>query len=112
MLTLTWLYAVSHGLVSAGTTRVQIMHNIGRHLTVPVAFLFSVLAQYLFPRVFLGPSILFLIPVLRWGIDRYYARTDPDQPSSRWARGERLWRVGSTLIWVVIILLAAWASAP
>ena len=111
MLTLTWLYAVSHGQVAAGTTRVQIMHNIARHLTIPAAFLVSVLAQYLFPRVFLGPSTLFLIPVLRWGLDRYYARTDPDQPSTRWARGERLWRAGSTLIWLAIILLAAWVSA-
>ena len=111
MLTLTWLYALSHGQVTPGTTRLQSMHIIVGQLTIPAAFVVSVLTQYLFPRIFLGPSTLILIPLLRWGVDRYYSRTDPDQPSTRWARGERWWSAGTTLIWLAIILLAVWASA-
>ncbi|HEX8993245.1 MAG TPA: TMEM175 family protein [Anaerolineales bacterium] len=111
MLALTWLYAVSHGQVDAGTARVQSLHIIVRQLTIPAAFLASVLTQYLFPRALLGPLTLMLIPVLRWGVDRYYVRADPDQPLTRAPKGERLWRAGTTLIWVLIILLAAWASA-
>jgi uncharacterized membrane protein len=111
MLTLTWLYALSHGQVDAGTTRAQSSHIVVRQLTTPAAFLLSIFAEYLFPRAFLGPYTLLTIPLLVWVADRHFVRTDPAQPTIGPTKREPLWRAGTSLIWVLLILLAAWASS-
>lgn len=109
MLELTWLYAVSHGLVSAETTRQQRQHLALRHIVTPAVFIISVIVEFLFPKVFLGPYTLVVIPLAMWGVDRYSADAEPKKPtgSSRWS--ELLWRAGSVLPWILVIGLAIWA---
>lgn len=108
MLMLTWLYAVSHGQVDAGTTREQLRRTLLRRMVTPVVFLVSGVAQYLFPQAFLGPDSLLLIPVLQWLVDRRYPPPEAEREDGKQSWADRLWRVGSTLLWLTIILFAAW----
>jgi uncharacterized membrane protein len=111
LLELTWLYAVSHGLVSAEMTRQQRLHMTLRHIVTPAVFLISVIVEYLFPKVFLGPYTLVLIPLAVWGMDRFFVDSGPKRlaSSSRWS--ELLWRAGSILPWLLVIGLAVWAMS-
>jgi uncharacterized membrane protein len=110
LLTLTWVYAVTHGQVDAAVTPLQSRHIITRQLVTPAVFVISVIAEYLYPRAYLGPNTLLLLPVVRWLVDQSYAKADPELQIRRgWT--EFLWRVGSTIIWLLIIGLAVWASA-
>jgi uncharacterized membrane protein len=110
MLTLTWLYAVSHHQVDASTTRLESRRIVARQLVTPVIFLVSIIVEYAFPRLFLGPYALLLIPLVQALVDRGFARAELDQPAVRQGFMEFLWRAGTTLIWLLIIGLALWAS--
>jgi uncharacterized membrane protein len=110
MLTLTWLYAVSHDQVSPDTTSEQGRHIILRQLVTPALFLISGIVQYLFPQTFLGPDSLLLIPLVQWLVDRLHAGAEPEPQAGGRAWTERLWRAGSTLLWLSIILFAAWTA--
>ncbi len=111
LLTITWLYAFSHGLVDPTVTGLRSQHTVMRHLGTPAIFLVSIILEYLFPRAFLGPFSLLLIPVFQAVIDRYYERAEPDLRTAPRGPGEFFWRAGSVLIWLLIIGLAVWASA-
>ncbi|HTP02459.1 MAG TPA: TMEM175 family protein [Anaerolineales bacterium] len=111
LLTLTWLYAFTHGLVDADVTRLQSQHTVARHLLTPAVFLVSVVAEYLFPRAFLGPYALLLIPLVQTIVDRRYERAGPGFNEARRGWNEFFWRAGTILIWLLIIGLAVWASA-
>jgi uncharacterized membrane protein len=111
MLDLTWNYAVSHHLVNSETTGRQSKQISIRHLVTPVVFLISIVLEYLFSKLFLGPYCLLVIPLAQWGVDRYFADVAPRQPSrsARWH--ELLWRAGTILPWLLIIGLAIWAMS-
>jgi uncharacterized membrane protein len=111
LLELTWLYANNHGLVSAETTGKQRRHMTFHHIVTPAVFLISLIVEYLFPKVFLGPYTLLVIPLAMWGVDRYFANAGPKKPasSSRWS--ELLWRAGSVLPWILVFGLAVWAMS-
>ena len=104
---LTWAYAVSHQLVAAGTTRRQDRYITMRQLTTPAVFLVSILAELIFPFLFVGPLILLAVPPVRWIIDRKYGETETEAGPSK--RSEALWRMGRILPWLLIIGLAIWA---
>jgi uncharacterized membrane protein len=109
MLNLTWNYAVSHHLITPETTEQQSRQITIRHLITPAVFLLSIVVEYLFPKIFLGPYILLMIPLAQWGTDRYSGEAEPNRPSGA-ARGrELLWRAGTILPWLLIIALAIWA---
>ncbi len=111
MLMLTWLYAVSHGQVDAEATSGQRQGDILRRLVTPAMFLVSGVAQYLFPHAFLGPDSLLLIPVLQWLVNRRYPPPGSEYEAGTQSWTDRLWRIGSTLLWLTIILFAAWTSS-
>jgi|GEM_PF-2895619 len=67
MLNLTWNYAVSHRLVTPETIRQQSQHTTVRQTVTPAVFLISIVADCLFPHVFLGPYALLVIPLAMWG---------------------------------------------
>ncbi len=106
LLTLSWLYALGHGFVDSSVTRMQSQRIVARQLVIPGVFLLSAILEFLFPRYFLGPFSLVLVPAAQRFVDRAYAGAEADHPS--WA--DRLWRVGSIAIWIAIIGLAVWAS--
>jgi uncharacterized membrane protein len=110
MLELTWNYAVSHDLVAAGTTRRHSRHITVRQSVTPAVFLLSIIVQSLLPRAFLGPYVLLVIPLGLWGVDRHFAEAAVRKPSQRPSGSELLWRVGTTLPWLLIIGLAVWAT--
>jgi uncharacterized membrane protein len=111
MLNLTWSYAVSHRLVSQETTGQQSRRITVRQIVTPAVFLISIVAEYLFPRAFLGPYVLLVIPLAQWGVDRYFADAEPKGPSGPLGWSERLWRAGTMLAWLLIIGLAVWATS-
>ncbi len=111
MLMLTWLYAVSHDQVDAATSREQMHRSLPRRLVTPAVFLVSGVAQYLFPHAFLGPESLLLIPLLQWLVNRRYPLPEADGEAGKRNWTDRLWRIGSTLLWLTIILFAAWTSS-
>ena len=108
MLTLTWLYAVSHGLVDPGSTRQENRYILMRQIVNPSVFLLSIVAEFLFPNAFLGPWVLLvLLPVLML-VERFFAPAEL-QPPSRLGRIPRgLWQAGLTLLWILIFGLAVW----
>jgi uncharacterized membrane protein len=109
MLTLTWKYAVSRGLLKQEVTARQIRHIIARQLVIPVVFLVSIAAQYLSPRHLIGPYVLLVIPICLWIIDRIVP-DDPQKAKGQKARlGNVMWRIGTALPWLLIIGLAIWA---
>ena len=109
MLNLTWNYAVSHHLVTPETTKQQCRQITIRHFITPAVFLISIIVEYLFPQVFLGPYTLLVIPLAQWRVDRYFANAEPNRSSSNSRWPELLWRAGTMLIWLLIIGLAIWA---
>jgi uncharacterized membrane protein len=110
MLELTWNYAVSHGLLTADTTRRESRYITLRQSVTPAVFLLSVIVEYLLPRAFLGLCTLLVIPLALWGVDRYFAEADVHKPAQRLSGSELLWRAGTTLPWLLIIGLAVWAT--
>jgi uncharacterized membrane protein len=111
LLALTWLYAFTHGLVDTDVTRQQSRHTLARHLLTPAVFLVSIFGEYLAPRAFLGPYALLLIPLVQAVIDRQFEKSEPGSEAARRGWADSLWRVGTILIWLLIIGLAVWASA-
>lgn len=111
MLNLTWNYALSHGLVAPETTRQQCRQITIRQYVTPVVFLISIMVEYLFPKVVLGPYTLLMIPLVLWGVDRRLAGAEPKGPSSRSRWTELLWRAGTMLPWLLVIGLAIWAMS-
>jgi uncharacterized membrane protein len=109
MLNLTWNYAVSHHLVNPETTRKQSQQITARQIVTPAVFLVSIVADFLFPQFFLGPYTLLIIPLGMWGVDRYYAGTQPKKSSRFPGWGELMWRAGSMIPWILIIGFAVWA---
>ncbi len=108
MLTLTWLYAVSHGLVDPAITRREHRYIMVRQVVNPGVFLVSIGAEYLFPQAFLGPwSLLILLPLL-FLVERIFAPPEPERLSRLAAWPKRLWQAGVTLLWVLIFGLAVW----
>jgi uncharacterized membrane protein len=110
LLTLTWVYAVSHGQVDPEITPELSRQIITRQMATPAVFLVSAILEYLFPQSFIGPYVLLTIPLVRWAVDRFYAGAGLTQQSGRAGRTELLWRVGTSLIWLGIILFAAWTA--
>jgi uncharacterized membrane protein len=110
-LNLTWNYAVSHRLVTAETTERQSRNITIHQIVTPAVFLISIVAQYIFPRVFLGPFTLLLIPLALWGVDRYLADAEQENPITAPDWSERFWRAGSMILWLLMIGLAVWAMS-
>ncbi len=108
LLTLSWLYALSHGFVGSSMTRMQSQRIVARQLATPAVFLLSAILEFLFPRTFLGPFSLALVPIVQRFVDRAYAGADGAADRLSWT--DRLWRAGSIAIWLLIIGLAIWAS--
>ncbi len=108
LLTLSWLYALGHGFVGSSVTGMQSHRLVARQLAIPVVFLLSAILEFLFPRYFLGPFSLLLVPVVQRFVDRAYAGAEAAADHPSWT--DRLWRAGSIVIWLVIIGLAVWAS--
>jgi uncharacterized membrane protein len=111
MLTLTWNYAVSHGLLKHEVTARQIRHIVARQLVIPVIFLVSIVIQYLSAQRLLGPYVLLLIPICLMLIDRVI---HIDQPKGRVAHSRiagLLWRIGTSIPWLLVIGLAIWAMS-
>ncbi len=109
MLSVTWMYALSHGQVDADLDRKESRRIIRRQLVTPAVFLLSIVAEYLAPRAVLGPNTLILIPLAQWLVERSSSQKEPGQPAARVAWTEYLWRAGTTLIWILVIILAVWA---
>lgn len=108
LLTLSWLYALSHGFVGSSVTHMQSQRIVARQLVTPAVFLLSAILEFLFPRYFLGPFSLLLVPVVQRFVDRAYPGAESAADHPVWT--DRLWRAGSIAIWLVIIGLAIWAS--
>ena len=111
MLTLTWIYAESHGFVDPNTTTEQSRYITIRQLITPAIFLISICAESVFPRIVLGPMTLLLIPLAYGWVDRSFAHTEPETRSSKPGWTVFLWRVGSILPWVLVIGFAVWAMS-
>lgn len=111
MLTLTWNYAVSHGLAAGDLTPQQRKQFTLRELVTPVVFLCSIVGEFLSPQVFLGPYMLVVIPLLSRWVDRRFAPAEPHQSRGGARRLELLWRLGATLVWLLIMGLAVWAMS-
>ncbi len=110
MLTLTWAYAYRHGLVDPRMSREQNRLIVLRRMITPVAFLISIGAEYLIPRIALGPFTLLLIPLAQAWVDRRTAQVEPKEPPSS-ALEDLLWRAGSFVPWAVVMGVAAWAMS-
>lgn len=109
-LTLTWLYAVSNGLVDKKASS-HSRNIVARQLLIPVIFVISIAVEYAAPTLFLGPYMLFTVPIGLWVVDRVFrptvhpSRGGKDRSRKRdWA--SMLWRAGTVLPWLVIIVLA------
>jgi uncharacterized membrane protein len=110
MLTLTWLYAVSHGLVDPQTARKENRHILARQIVSPAVFLLSIGVQYLFPQVFLGPWILLALIPAQVLVERFFAPTQAERPSHLAIWPRRLWQAGTALLWLLIFGLAVWVA--
>jgi uncharacterized membrane protein len=109
MLTLTWNYAVSHRLVDPATTPQNVRYITLRQSVIPLVFLISIVAEYLFPQAFLGPFTLLLNPLVLWGVDRSFPGNVPSRRAGRLSWAELMWRAGTMLPWLLVIGLAVWA---
>ncbi len=108
MLALTWSYAASHQLVKAETTASQVRSVGIRHTVTPVIFVISIVVQYAFPRVLLGPYVLLLIPVAMLVVDRIFPPPLPARQGESLVR-RLLWGSGRILPWLLAMGLAIWA---
>jgi uncharacterized membrane protein len=108
MLTLTWLYAVSHGLVDPEITTKEKQYILARQISNPAVFLISIGAEYLFPQAFLGPWILLTLFPVQLLVERIYAHAEPERPSGLAAWPRRLWQAGTILLWLLIFGFAIW----
>jgi uncharacterized membrane protein len=108
MLTIIWLYAVHHHLVDPKMTGEQSRLITLRQMTIPVVFTASIALEYLFPKYYLGPITLFIIPfVLSW-LDRSLTPADArNRSASGWE--DFFWRAGSVVPWMIVFGLAIWA---
>ena len=108
MLTLTWLYALSHGLADPEITRREQRYIMLRQIINPAVFLVSIGAEYLFPQAFLGPwTLLGLVPLM-FLVERFFAPAEPGRPSRLAAWPRRLWQTGVTILWLLIFGLSIW----
>jgi uncharacterized membrane protein len=108
MLSLTWLYAASHGLLDPETTRAESRYILARQIANPAVFLISVGAEYLFPHAYLGPWILLALLPVQMLVDRIFAPAEAERTSHLAAWPRRLWQAGITLLWLLIFGFAAW----
>jgi len=111
MLTLTWLYSVSHGLVRPEITQDEIRHITILQLVTPAVFLISIATEYLFPQASAGPFTLLAIPVLLSLVNRSFRQADVGMKHREPVWKEILWRAGTLLPWALLIGLAAWAMS-
>ena len=111
MLTVTWIYAVSHHLVSPETTQRQSQYIIVRQLVTPAVFLISIFMSALFPQYILGPYTLLIIPLGQWFVERHFTGAGPKSRAGHPDWSELMWRAGRILPWVLVIGLAVWAMA-
>jgi uncharacterized membrane protein len=111
MLTLTWIYAVSHGFMHPNTTLELSRYITLRQLIIPVIFVISICAQYLFPQFVLGPLTLFLIPLGFGWLDRSVALAESETRTDKSGWSALLWRAGSILPWVLVIGFAVWTMS-
>ena len=111
LLTLTWVYAVSHGFLVPNFTAEQSWYITLRQLITPAIFLISICAEYLFPRAVLGPIVLLLIPIGYRVLDRTINQIEPEHNAGKPDRTALLWRIGSILPWILIIGFAVWAMS-
>jgi uncharacterized membrane protein len=111
MLTLTWKYAGSHGLLEVETTAKRIRYIVARQIVIPSVFLVSIVVQDLFSRKLLGPYVLLAIPVGLWIVDRLYAELPVKGRATRLGFRNVLWRAGTVIPWLLVIGLAIWAMS-
>jgi len=109
MLTLTWKYAESHGLLKAETTVRLIRHIVVRQTVIPGVFLISIAVQYLSSERLLGPYVLLAIPIVMFVVDRIYTDSSVSRTSTRVRVKKALWQAGTAIPWLLIIGLAIWA---
>ena len=110
-MTLTWVYAISHGFLVPNFIAEQSGYITMRQLITPAIFLISICAEYLFPRAVLGPIVLVLIPIGYGILDRSVTHTGHEHKSGKTDRTAILWRIGSILPWILTIGLAVWAMS-
>jgi uncharacterized membrane protein len=108
MLTLTWLYAVSHGMVDPEITRQEKRYIMARQIANPAVFLVSIGAEFLFPQAFLGPWLLLALFPVQMLVERIFPHTEAERPSFLAAWPRRLWQAGSTFLWLLIFSLSIW----
>ena len=111
MLTLTWKYAESHGLLKEETTSRLIRHIVARQTVIPGVFLVSIAVQYLSSEKLLGPYVLLAIPIAMFIADRAFADAPGRGTSGRLSIKKVLWQAGTIVPWLLIIGLAVWAMS-
>ena len=109
MLTLTWKYAESHGLLKPDTTARRIRHIVARQVVIPGVFLASIAVQYSFSTKLIGPYVLLAIPLALGTVDRFYADARPKKRTTRQTLKEALWRAGAIIPWLLVIGIALYA---
>jgi uncharacterized membrane protein len=110
ILNLCWVYAVAHGQVDASVTPTQSRHLMIRQLVTPAVFLLSIVVQLLFPRDFLGPAVLLLIPLAQRLSDHWFPSAVTDSAAGPRGFSRTLWRLGAMAIWLSLIALAIWMT--
>jgi len=111
MLTLTWKYAESHGLLKAEANTRVVRHIVARQTVIPGVFLISIAVQHLSSEKLLGPYVLLAIPIAMFIVDRAYADAPARGTSTRLSIKRILWQAGTTIPWLLIIGLAIWAMS-
>ena len=111
-LTVTWLYALRHGLVEKTIPRGESRRIIARQVLIPVVFLVSIATEAAAPKAFLGPyTLLAMAPGLLL-VDRLFHVERTPQPLGVGRQlTELLWRAGTVLPWLLIIGLAWYVAA-
>lgn len=108
MLTVTWLYAVSHAMVDPEITNREKQYILARQIFNPAVFLVSIGVEYLIPRAYLGPWILLTLVPVQMLVERIYAHAEPERSSGLAAWSRRLWQAGTVLLWLLIFGFAIW----
>jgi hypothetical protein len=111
MLTLTWVYAVRHGFVDPNVSAEQSRYLTLRQLVTPAIFVISIISEYLFPRVVLGPLSLLLVPLGIRLVDRSFAHAEPETQPGKPGWSAILWRMGIILPWILVIGFAIWSMS-
>ena len=111
-LTVTWLYALRHGLVEKTIPRGESRRIIARQVLIPVVFLVSIATEAAAPNAFLGPyTLLAMAPGLLL-VDRlFHVETTPRPLGVGRQLTQLLWRAGTVLPWLLIIGLAWYVAA-